>query len=109
MFSVSTEDQERFLTDSFIPVKTLLSDDNTLQYQVQDNAVNGSINDIVLLNRGAGYTGNNITVNITGDGLFANARAVRNITTFQIDSIIVDSKGSGYTFANGWSWIRSTV
>jgi hypothetical protein len=100
MFSVSTEDQERFLTDSFIPVKTLLSDDNTLQYQVQDNAVNGSINDIVLLNRGAGYTGNNITVNITGDGLFANARAVRNITTFQIDSIIVDSKGSGYTFAN---------
>lgn len=100
MYSISAEDQERFLTDSFMPVKTLLDNDNTLQYQVQDNAVEGSINDIVLINRGSGYTGNNITVNITGDGLFANAVAVRNVTTRQIESIIVDNKGSRYTFAN---------
>lgn len=100
MFSISAEDQERFLTDSFMPVKTLSSDDNTLQYQVQDNAVDGSINDIVLVNRGSGYTSNNITVNITGDGLFANAVAKRNTVTFQLESIIVDNKGSRYSFAN---------
>jgi|LakMenEpi03Aug12_release.lakeMendotaPanAssembly.Ray.scaffolds.fasta_scaffold35094_4 hypothetical protein len=100
MYSISAEDQERFLTDSFMPVKTIVTDDNTLQYQVQDNAVDGAIHDIILVNRGAGYTSNNITVNITGDGLFANARAIRNTVTFQIDSILVDSKGSGYTFAN---------
>lgn len=100
MYSISAEDQERFLTDSFMPVRTLVSDDNTLQYQVQDNAVDGSINDIILVNRGSGYTSNNITVNITGDGLFANAVAVRNTVTFQLESIIVDNKGSKYTFAN---------
>lgn len=100
MYSISAEDQERFLTDSFMPVKTLLNNDNTLQYQVQDNAVDGSINDIILLNRGAGYSGNNISVNITGDGLFANAVARRNASTQQIESIIVDNKGSRYTFAN---------
>lgn len=100
MYSISAEDQERFLTDSFMPVKTLLNNDNTLQFQVQDNAVDGSINDIILINRGTGYTSNNITVNITGDGLFANAVARRNVTTLQIDRIDVDNKGSKYTFAN---------
>jgi len=100
MYSISAEDQERFLTDSFMPVRTLLNNDNTLQYQVQDNAVDGAIHDIIVVNRGTGYTSNNITVNITGDGLFANAVARRNATTFQIESIIVDNKGSKFTFAN---------
>lgn len=100
MFSITQEDQERFLTDSFMPVKTLVLDDNTLQYQVQENAVDGAIHSILVTNGGAGYTSNNITVNITGDGLFANAVAVRNTVSFRIDSIIVDNKGSKYTYAN---------
>lgn len=100
MYSISAEEQERFLTDTFMPVKTLLNNDNTLQYQVQDNAVDGSINDIILVNRGSGYVSNNITINIGGDGLFANAIAVRNTSTLQLDSIIVDNKGSRYSFAN---------
>lgn len=100
MYSISAEDQERFLTDSFMPVRTLVTDDNTLQWQVQDNAVDGAIHDIIVTNRGAGYTSDKISVNITGDGLFANAVAVRNTSTFQIESIIVDNKGSKYTYAN---------
>ena len=100
MYSVSAEDQERFLTDSFMPVKTLLYDDNTLQYQVQDNSVDGAIHNIILTNRGEGYTANNITVNVTGDGIFCNAFATRNTVTFHLESITVDNKGSGYTYAN---------
>lgn len=100
MYSINPEDQERFLTDSFMPVKTLAYDDNTLQYEVQDNAVSGAIHDIILTNRGSGYTSNNISVNITGDGLFANAIARRNTVTFQLESIIIDNRGSSYTFGN---------
>lgn len=100
MYSISAEDQERFLTDSFMPVKTLLTDDNTLQWQTQDDAVDGAIHNIILTNRGEGYTSNNITVNVTGDGIFCNAFATRNTVTFHLESITVDNKGSGYTFAN---------
>lgn len=100
MYSIPAEDQERFLTDSFMPVKTLVSDDNTLQWQVQDNSVDGAIHSIILTNRGSGYTSNNISVTITGDGSFANAFATRNVSTLQLDSITMDNKGSGYTYAN---------
>ncbi|NDB61101.1 hypothetical protein EB001_22070 [bacterium] len=100
LYSISAEEQERFLTDSYMPVKTLLSNDNTLQWQVQDNTVDGAIHDIILVNRGTGYTSNNISVNVTGDGTSCNAFAVRNTVSFTIDSIVVDTRGSGYTFAN---------
>lgn len=100
MYSLSTEDQERFLTDSFMPVKTLTSHDNTLQWQVQDNAINGSVPFIKVTNPGTGYTSNNINVSIKGDGVFANAYAIRNTSTLHIDSIIIDNKGARYTDAN---------
>jgi hypothetical protein len=100
MYSLSAEDQQRFLTSSFMPIKTLATDDNTLQWQVQDGAVDGAINSIILTNRGSGYTSNQISVNIAGDGLFANAFATRNTTTSQIDSITIDNKGARYTLAN---------
>jgi hypothetical protein len=107
MYSLSAEDQQRFLTSSFMPIKTLATDDNTLQWQVQDGAVDGAINSIILTNRGSGYTSNQISVNIAGDGLFANAFATRNTTTSQIDSITIDNKGARYTLAN--VTIRSPV
>lgn len=100
MYSIPAEDQERFLTDTFMPVRTLVVDDNTLQWQVQDNAVEGTINDIIVVNGGTGYTTNNITVNVTGDGIFANAFARINGTSQKIQTITIDNKGFGYTFAN---------
>lgn len=100
MYSIPAEDQERFLTDSFMPVKTLVLNDNTLQWQVQENAVLGTINNIIVVNGGTGYTTNNITVNVTGDGIFANAFAIRNATSQTIESIVIDNKGYGYTYAN---------
>ena len=100
MYSLSAEDQQRFLTSSFMPVRTLLTDDNTLQWQVQDGSVDGAIHNVIIVNGGSGYTSNSISVNITGDGLFANAFATRNTSTMQLDSITIDNKGAKYTYAN---------
>lgn len=100
MYSLTAEEQIRFTTDEFFPVKTLTSDDNTLQWQVQDTAIPGAIHSIRVTNKGAGYTSNNISVVIKGDGQYANAYCVRNVATDKIDSIVVDNKGAGYTYAN---------
>ena len=102
MYSLTGEEQIKFLTDGFIPVKTLTGDNNSLQWQVQEDAVAGSIHDIRLNvgGEGIGYTQNNISVIITGDGRYANAYVVRDYTNDVISRIIVDNKGSGYTYAN---------
>jgi hypothetical protein len=99
MYTLTGEEQLRFTTGRFIPVKTLESDDNSLQWQVQEAAVFGAINNILVTNTGTGYTSNNISVTIRGDGRFANAYAIRNVTTSTIQSIVIDTKGSGYTYA----------
>lgn len=100
MYSLTGEQQMRFLTDGFIPVKTLGADNNSLQWQVQENAVDGALHNIIVSNEGIGYTQNNITVTITGDGRYANAYAVRDYANDVISEIIIDNKGSGYTYAN---------
>lgn len=99
MYTLTGEEQLRFTTGQYIPVKTLAADDNSLQWQVQEDAVFGSINSILVANTGTGYTSNNISVTIKGDGTFANAYAIRNVTTSTIQSIVIDTKGSGYTHA----------
>ena len=43
MFTLSGVDATKFLTSSFMPVKTLSSDDGSLQFQVQSNADAGAI------------------------------------------------------------------
>jgi len=101
MYTLSVDEQQKFTTDSFIPVKTLKSDDNSLQWQVQQDAVPGAINSILLTNFGSGYLYQNvISVSITGDGRFANAYAVVNTQTDTVQSIVVDNFGAGYTYAN---------
>lgn len=83
-----------------MPVRTLLNNDNSTQWQVQEQAISGAIHHIELTNFGSGYTSNNITVNITGDGNSANAYAIRNVHTNTISSIVVNVKGTGYSKAN---------
>jgi hypothetical protein len=100
LYTLNSEEQIRFTTEDFFPVKTLVTDDNTLQWQVQDTAIPGAIHYIAVTSMGSGYTSNNITIRITGDGQYANAYAVRNTFTDKITSIVVDNKGAGYTWAN---------
>ena len=98
--TITGEERLKFTTSQYIPVKTLSFSDGSLQWQVQDNAIDGAIHAINISNIGTGYTDNNITITITGDGVGANAFASRNIISNTIETIVVDSKGSGYTFAN---------
>jgi len=55
MYSVSAADTLKFVTSSFIPVKTLTSDDGTTQWDVQQAAVNNAIEIIDVTGAGSGY------------------------------------------------------
>lgn len=100
MYTLSDSEKTRFLSDNYIPVKTLQADDGSLQYQVQQNAIKGSIDNIVITNAGQNYTNtSNITITISGDGSSATAIPVLNTSTNTISSIIVTDSGTGYTFA----------
>lgn len=100
MYTLTAEERLKFTTQSYIPVKTLTASDNSTQWNVQRSAINGGIHTIKITNFGTGYTSNNIYVKITGDGIDANAFAIRDYTTNTLSQIIIDNEGSGYTFAN---------
>jgi hypothetical protein len=100
MYSISTQDQLKFTSTEFIPIKTLNIEDGSTQWRVQNNAVAGAVHVCKVDVVGSGYSSNNIYVQIVGDGSGANAFAVRNATTNTISEIIVDNEGSGYTRAN---------
>jgi hypothetical protein len=99
LYSLSLADRIRFLTDSYMPVKTLTYDNGTPQYQVQHDAVNGGILNILVNDSSNSFTNSaNINIVISGDGTGAVAEA--NIVSNTIHSIIMDLQGQNYTFAN---------
>ena len=100
MYTLTAEEKLRFLTSSFMPVKTISAGDNSQQWIVQENAIDGAIHVINVTNAGSNYTANDVGVTITGDGLYANAFAVLNTASNTVSSIIVDNLGYGYTYAN---------
>ena len=100
MYTVSADEQLRFVTSDYIPVKSLTVNDGSLQWQVQNSAIQGGIHSIVLTNFGSGYTANDITVSIVGDGQEATAIAVRNTVSNTVSSIIMTNRGINYTYAN---------
>ena len=99
MYSLNAEEKLRFVTTSFIPVKTLAESDNSQQWNVQENAIDGAIHVIKVTSSGNNYTANDVVVNITGDGKYANAYAVLNTVSNTVQSIVVDNLGYGYTHA----------
>lgn len=100
MYNLSDQDLLRYTSENYIPVKALTSTDGSLQWSVQQAAVDGSILNIILSNKGTGYTNTaNITVTVTGDGSGLQATANINTTAQIVDSITVTSQGKGYTSA----------
>lgn len=98
MYTVSTANALKFLTNDYIPVQTLASDDGSDQWDVQTAAVDGSINIIRVTNGGSGYTDPaNLAVIISGDG--AGATATATVVANSVTGITVTSVGSGYTSA----------
>jgi len=101
MYTLSDEEKLRFTTVNYIPVRTLTEDNGTLQWHVQNSAVQGSIGSIKIVNAGSAYSvATPPTITITGDGTGAEAAATVNTTTFGIESILITNKGQNYTYAN---------
>lgn len=100
MYTLSAEEKLRFLTPSFIPVKTITAGDNSQQWLVQENAIDGAIHVIKVTNAGSNYSANDVVVSISGDGQYANAFAVLNTASNTVSSIVIDNLGYGYTYAN---------
>lgn len=96
MYSVNTSDALKFVTASHIPVKYLTSDDGSAQWDVQQAAIDGSIDIIRVTSGGSGYNSTPV-VQINGDGTGASATAVVSANT--VVGINVVSRGSGYTYA----------
>lgn len=101
MYTISSSDQLRFVTDQYIPVRRISVDNGTLQWRVQEAAVEGSIYNVLISNTGYGYTNSsNILVTISGDGSSATATATLNTMTNTVSTISMTDYGINYTFAN---------
>lgn len=101
MYTLSTKDKVRFLTDEWIPIRKVNIDDGSLQYQVQQGAVDGAIESVIVSNSGTSYTNSsNILVTITGDGSGAVATAALNTMSNTVSTITITNKGLNYTYAN---------
>ena len=101
MYTLSDVDRIKFLTVDWMPVRTLNANDGSLQWRVQQAAVDGGLHVIRITAGGSDYSNTqNVVVTITGDGSSATASANVNTSTNTIQSITVTSIGSGYTFAN---------
>lgn len=109
MYTVQAIDADKFLTTSFIPVKTVtipeggsvgdLTTDDQTQYSAQQAAIagtDGGIYRIVITNGGSGYS-TKPTVNIIGDGSGASVVAAGvTMNGDAVESIEVDASGLGY-------------
>ena len=81
----------------------ILGDADTLpplQEAVEQAAVAGTVDNIIITNTGKNYTAGDVTVTITGDGTGAEATATVSADTGSISGITVTSSGSGYSFAD---------
>jgi len=96
MYTVTTAKALKFLTNDYIPVQTLASDDGTDQWDVQTAAVDGGIHVIKVTSGGSGYA-TAPAVTITGDGTGATANST--ITANVVTAVTITAAGTGYTRA----------
>lgn len=101
MYTLTDEEKLNFTTASFIPVRTVGSDDGSTQWTVQTSAIDGSIDTVFVTNGGSGYTNvSNLNVIITGDGSGATATASINTISQVVSNVTMTSYGTGYTYAS---------
>jgi len=104
LYTISPADVIKFVSTDFIPVKTLASNPGSTdayydQWLVQDAAVDGAINSILVTAGGTSYA-SAPTITITGDGTGATATATIDAGSGRVTAITITNAGSGYTFAN---------
>ena len=98
MYSIIQTDWDNWVgtTGDWIPIQTLTSADSTHQWDIQSNAVSGSVNHITGIDHATLTISNNGNqVTLTGDGTGFTATVVWNSTTDRYFNIT--NAGSGYT------------
>ena len=101
MYTLSTSDRNRFLTPNWMPVRNLTMDNGSLQWLVQEAAIDGSVNIITMTNGGANYTNaTNLSITFSGDGSSLTGTGRINTVSQTVSNIIVTNPGSGYHIAN---------
>ena len=119
MYSVSASETIKFVTNDFIPVKTLGAqtevngdlgafgsagtDDGSTQYDVETAAVDGGIHHVVVSNGGAGYTNgtyNNVAVTGDGSGAVVSVVVAGGAVTHVFVNSIGSDEGTGYRRAS---------
>jgi len=122
MYSTSASDVIKFVTNDFIPVKTLgaqlavaggvdtgsqdgrlgdaASDDGSAQWDVENGAVDGALGRVRIVAGGSGYTASTTTnsIPIYGDGSSGVASVTTNGSGV-VSAVSVTTAGSGYTYA----------
>ena len=96
MYTVTTAKALKFLTNDYIPVQTLSTDDGTDQWDVQQAAIDGGIHVVNVTAGGSAY-GSAPGVTITGDG--TGATATSTITAGVVTAVTITNPGTGYTRA----------
>jgi hypothetical protein len=94
MYSLTDADLLKFLTNDYMPVNV---DPNITQ-----SAIKGTIDSIVITNKGNNYTAANIGASIYGNGTDASANSIIVNSANSIDKITISllTMGQNYTFAN---------
>jgi hypothetical protein len=96
MYTVTTAKALKFLTNDYIPVQQLETDDGTDQWDVQAAAVDGGVHVVRVTSGGSAY-GSAPAVTITGDGTGATANST--ITAGAVTAVTITNAGTGYTRA----------
>ena len=116
MYTVTASDTIKFVTNDFIPVKTIgaqgevdgdsgglgttASDDGSSQWDVENSAVDGGVHHAVVTSGGSGYTngdGAYEDVHIVGDG--SGGRATVHVASGVVTHVTITNPGSGYRVA----------
>mgnify|MGYP001179021140 FL=1 len=115
MYSISASDVIKFVTSDFIPVKTLgakaavegdigglgtaATDDNSTQWDVENAAVDGTIEHARVTAGGSSYgSDGNYNVAVSGDG--ASGQLQVTVSSGAITAVTVNAVGSGYSVAS---------
>jgi len=101
LYTLKPSEVAKFETSDFIPVPSNweTSEDNA---PVRNNAVDGSIKIVTITDSGVGLGTANRTytrVPIKGDGIGAECTVIIN-NDQKVESVVVSSQGSGYTYGN---------
>lgn len=92
LYTLTSTQKQKFLTEDWLPV--------TFNKFVRAAAVGGSIDIVNITNSGNNYTDGTTQdiITISGDGSSAVLKA--NVSSGHVQDIIIQNRGSGYTYAN---------